>query len=63
MTQDKLLEDAVEGAIGFAHQALGVGYRPGNGALRVLDHLGARPCLDGAAGGARQYPRRPITAG
>jgi len=36
------LEVAVEGAIGFVHAALRAGYRPGKGALRVLDHLAAR---------------------
>lgn len=38
----KPLDDAVENAIGFVHAALRAGYRPGKGALRVLDHLGAR---------------------
>ncbi len=33
---------AVEEAIGFVHDALAAGYRPGRGKLRVLDHLGAR---------------------
>jgi hydroxymethylpyrimidine/phosphomethylpyrimidine kinase len=36
------LETAVEDAIGFVHEALRAGYRPGKGVLRVLDHLGAR---------------------
>jgi hydroxymethylpyrimidine/phosphomethylpyrimidine kinase len=36
------LEIAVEEAIGFVHEALRAGYRPGKGALRVLDHLAAR---------------------
>ncbi|HEY0178777.1 MAG TPA: bifunctional hydroxymethylpyrimidine kinase/phosphomethylpyrimidine kinase, partial [Dokdonella sp.] len=35
------LADAVERAIGFVHDALAAGYRPGRGALRVLDHLAA----------------------
>ncbi|MFC5487944.1 bifunctional hydroxymethylpyrimidine kinase/phosphomethylpyrimidine kinase [Dokdonella soli] len=35
------LEDAVEEAVGFVHRALTLGYRPGKGALRVLDHLAA----------------------
>ncbi len=42
MAHGKSLETAVEDAIGFVHAALRVGYRPGKGALRVLDHLGAR---------------------
>jgi hydroxymethylpyrimidine/phosphomethylpyrimidine kinase len=33
------LETAVEQAIAFVHDALAAGYRPGKGALRVLDHL------------------------
>lgn len=33
------LETAVEDAIAFVHRALAAGYRPGRGALRVLDHL------------------------
>lgn len=33
------LEVAVEEAIGFVHHALAAGYRPGKGALRVLDHF------------------------
>jgi hydroxymethylpyrimidine/phosphomethylpyrimidine kinase len=33
------LDVAVEQAIGFVQHALGAGYRPGKGALRVLDHL------------------------
>ncbi|MEO6690005.1 MAG: bifunctional hydroxymethylpyrimidine kinase/phosphomethylpyrimidine kinase [Dokdonella sp.] len=35
------LDVAVEQAIGFVHDALAAGYRPGKGALRVLDHLAA----------------------
>ncbi|MEO5558375.1 MAG: bifunctional hydroxymethylpyrimidine kinase/phosphomethylpyrimidine kinase [Dokdonella sp.] len=35
------LDVAVEQAIGFVHAALAAGYRPGKGALRVLDHLAA----------------------
>ncbi len=42
MAHGKPLEAAVEDAIGFVHQALRTGYGPGKGALRVLDHLGAR---------------------
>ena len=36
------LDVAVEQAIGFVHEALRAGYRPGKGALRVLNHLAAR---------------------
>lgn len=35
------LEQAVEEAIGFVQTALAAGYRPGRGALRVLDHRAA----------------------
>jgi hydroxymethylpyrimidine/phosphomethylpyrimidine kinase len=35
------LEEAVENAIDFVHEALAAGYRPGRGQLRVLDHLAA----------------------
>lgn len=35
------LEVAVEQAISFVHTALAAGYKPGKGALRVLDHLAA----------------------
>ena len=37
------LEDAVEAAIHFVQQAIVAGYRPGKGALLVLDHLAAAP--------------------
>lgn len=36
------LDTAVGGAIDFVQDALAAGYRPGRGALRVLDHMAAR---------------------
>ncbi len=42
MARGQPLEDAVEQAIDFVQRALAAGYRPGKGALRVLDHLAAR---------------------
>ena len=36
------LADAVDGGIGYVHDALARGYRPGRGEVVVLDHFGAR---------------------
>ena len=47
MARGRSLEDAVETAIGFVHDALRAGYRPGRGRLRVLDHLAAAPARRG----------------
>jgi hydroxymethylpyrimidine/phosphomethylpyrimidine kinase len=41
MARGATLEDAVENAVDFVHAALTAGYRPGRGALRVLDHRAA----------------------
>lgn len=41
MARGDTLDVSVEQAIGFVHDALAAGYRPGKGALRVLDHLAA----------------------
>lgn len=37
------LDDAVEAAIGFVQRAIAAGYRPGRGALQVLDFTAAAP--------------------
>jgi len=37
------LQDACEAATHYVHRALRLGYRPGRGALVVLDHFGASP--------------------
>ena len=41
LAEGDAMEAAVRSAIDYTHRALALGYRPGRGRLRVLDHLGA----------------------
>ena len=50
------LETAVEEAIAFVRDALAAGYRPGRGALRVLNHMAVAPRMEFDAA---RTPTRP----